>query len=134
MVMDVEERTSTEERVSRIEGVLPHLAAKSDVAESETRVTRQIADLRTETRTGFAELRKENVESEARVTRQIADLRTETRTQIAETEARVTQQIADLRTETQTQIAKSETRMIRWMIAIASLMVAAITLIDRLFG
>ena len=105
MVIDVEERTSTEERVSRIEGVLPHLATKADV-----------------------------VESEARVTRQISDLRTETRTQIAETEARVTRQIADLRTETQTQIAKSETRMIRWMIAIASLMVAAITLIDRLFG
>ena len=127
MVMDVEERTSTEERVSRIEGVLPHLATKADVVESEARVTRQIADLRTETRTQI-------VESEARVTQQIANLRTETTRQIAETEARVTRQIADLRTETQTQIAKSETRMIRWMIAIASLMVAAITLIDRLFG
>ena len=49
-----EERPTTEERVSRIEGVLPHLATKADVAEvrveiaeSEARLTKQIAESET---------------------------------------------------------------------------------------
>ena len=50
-----EQRPSTEERVSRIEGAQPHLATKADVAEAEARITRQIA------------------EAEARLTKQIAE-------------------------------------------------------------
>ena len=49
-----EERPTTEERVSRIEGVLPHLATKADVAvvrteiaKAEARLTKQIAESET---------------------------------------------------------------------------------------
>ena len=55
MTINIEERPSTEERVSYLEGAYGHLATKEDVAdlrtaiaESETRVTRQIAELRAE--------------------------------------------------------------------------------------
>lgn len=71
------------------------------IAESEARVTHQIADLRTEVRTGFAELRKENAESEARTTRQISE---------------------------------AQARNTRWLLMIGGLMIAIITLIDRLLG
>ena len=72
MVMRAEERPSTEERLSRLEGAYPHLATKADVAELR------------------ADFRAEN--------------------------------------------AKSEARMIRWLLAVGGLIVAAITLIDRLLG
>ena len=65
-----ERRPSTEERVSRIEGVQPHLATKADVAEVETRLTRQIAE--SETR-----LTRQIVESEARTNELIAAFRDE---------------------------------------------------------
>ena len=42
-----EERPTTEERVSRIEGVLPHLATKADVAELRADLTKQIAESET---------------------------------------------------------------------------------------
>ena len=43
-----EERQSVEERVSRIEGAQAHFATKADVAQSETRITRQLAEIRAE--------------------------------------------------------------------------------------
>ena len=43
-----EERPSIEERVSRIEGAQAHLATKADAAQSETRITRQLAEIRAE--------------------------------------------------------------------------------------
>ena len=61
-----EQRPSTEERVSRIEGAQPHLATKADVAEAEARIARQIAE--SETRTN-----RQIAESEARLTKQIAE-------------------------------------------------------------
>ena len=42
-----EERPTAEERVSRIEGVLPHLATKADVAELRADLTKQIAESET---------------------------------------------------------------------------------------
>ena len=42
-----EERQTTEERVSRIEAVLPHLATKADVAELRADLTKQIAESET---------------------------------------------------------------------------------------
>ena len=74
-----EERPSTEERVSRIEGEQRHLATKADIAE----------------------LRAEIAKSEAR---------------------------------TSARIAASEARNIRWMIALITLAIAAITLLDKLLG
>lgn len=79
MVINTEERRSTEERVSRLEGGYEHLATKADVA---------------------------NV-----------------RTEVAESESRTAQRIAG-----------AEARITRLLIAIGVLIVAAITLIDRLFG
>ena len=43
-----DERQSTEERVSRIEGAQAHLATKADLAQAETRITGQIAEIRAE--------------------------------------------------------------------------------------
>ena len=42
-----EERPTTEERVSRIEGVQTHLATKADVAELRADLTKQIAESET---------------------------------------------------------------------------------------
>ena len=42
-----EERPTTEERVSRIEGVLPHLATKADAAGVRADLTKQIAESET---------------------------------------------------------------------------------------
>ena len=61
-----EERPTTEERVSRIEGVQTHLATKADVAEVRT----EIAESEARTATRIAE-------SEARTTAQIAEVRAE---------------------------------------------------------
>ena len=77
--LTTEQRPSTEERVSRIEGEQRHLATKADIAE----------------------LRAEIAKSEAR---------------------------------TSARIAASEARNIRWMIALITLAIAAITLLDKLLG
>ena len=59
-----EERPTTEERVSRIEGVLPHLATKADVAELRADLTVRIAEVETR-------LAKQIAESETRIVRWI---------------------------------------------------------------
>ena len=66
-----EERPTTEERVSRIEAVLPHLATKADVAGVraeiagvETRLITRIAEVETR-------LTKQIAESETRIVRWI---------------------------------------------------------------
>lgn len=62
----------------------------------------------------------------AKVRTELADVRTElanVRTENAEAEARTAQRIAD-----------AQARNTRWLIAIGGLIVAAITLLDRLFG
>ena len=140
MVMRAEERPRAEERLSHLEGAYDHLATKADVAdvrtdvaESENRVIRQVAegraetaDLRTEVRTGFAE-------AEARADRQIAELRMENaelRKENAEAEARANQQFAEARREN----AENQARNTRWIIAVGGLIVAVITLLDRLLG
>ena len=52
--LTTEERPSTEERVSRIEGERRCLAAKSDVAELRAKVLAQLAELRAEVRAELA--------------------------------------------------------------------------------
>ena len=80
MTINIEERPSTEERVSYIEGAYGHLATKEDVAnlradmrtaiaESETRVTRLVAESETRTTKLIAELRAEIAESQTKSTR-----------------------------------------------------------------
>lgn len=93
MATNTEERRSTEERVSRLEGGYDHLATKADVAQTRT----EVANVRTE----VANVRTENAESESRTAQRIAD---------------------------------AQSRNTRWLIAIAGLIIAAVTLIDRLFG
>ena len=65
-----ERRPSTEERVSRIEGAQPNLAAKADVAQVETCITRQIAE-------SEARITRQIIESEARIAKQLAEVRDE---------------------------------------------------------
>ena len=65
-------------------------------------------------------------EDVANVQTEVANVRTEVanvRTEVAESEARTAQRTAE-----------SEARNRRWLIAIGGLIVAAITLLDRLFG
>ena len=62
-----EERPTAEERVSRIEAVLPHLATKADVAEVRT----EIAESEARTAERIAEVRAEMAKSETRTVRWI---------------------------------------------------------------
>ena len=63
--------TTTEERLSHLEGAYEHLATKADLQALETRMTKQIAD------------------SETRMTKQITDSETRMTKQIAESETRI---------------------------------------------
>ena len=99
---------------------------RTEIANLDTRLSTQIAELRAEQRTQTAEVRTE-----------IAEVRTE----IANLDTRFSTQIAELRTEQRTQtagvrteIASLETRLIRWMVGTV-LATGALTLgIIRLFG
>ena len=64
-----EERPTTEERVSRIEAVLPHLATKADVAELRADVTMRIAESEARTAAQIAEVRAEMAKFETRMVR-----------------------------------------------------------------
>ena len=64
-----EERPTTEERVSRIEAVLPHLATKADVAELRADVTMRIAESEARTAALIAEVRAEMAKFETRMVR-----------------------------------------------------------------
>ena len=63
--------TTSEERLSRLEGAYEHIATKADLQALETRMTQQIAD------------------SEARSAKQRADMETRLTKQIAEAETRI---------------------------------------------
>ena len=65
MAVITEERLSTEERVSRIEGGQAHLATKADVAQSEARTAERIAESDARNAAQFAEIRKELAEHSA---------------------------------------------------------------------
>ena len=64
-----EERPTTEERVSRIEGVQTHLATKADVAELRADVTMRIAESEARTAALIAEVRAEMAKFETRMVR-----------------------------------------------------------------
>lgn len=123
MVINVEERPPTEERVSYLEGAYGHLATKADVADARADLRTAIAE--TETRVTQAV-----AETETRVIQLVAESETRMTRLIAESETRTTKLIAELRAE----IAESQTKATRWMLAIAGFIIAAITLLDRLFG
>ena len=81
--------TTTEERLSHLEGAYEHLATKADLQALETRMIKQIAD------------------SETRMTKQITD-----------SETRMTKQIADLNTDSAKRTAESETRIVKWVVGV----------------
>ena len=115
MVINTEERPRAEERLSHLEGAYGHLATKADVA-----------DLRTETRTGFAEAETRTNQQIAELLRENAELRRET----AELRSEMRTGFAEGRTEN----AENQARNTRWIIAVGALVVAAVTLLDRLLG
>ena len=112
MNIRAEENAATEDRISRLEGAHEHLATKADVAEvrtaiaeSESRTTQRIADLRTENeeqRNRSLEERVSYLEDAHKYLATKADV-AEVRTAIAEFETRIAQRIADLRTENEEQ-------------------------------
>ena len=140
MAMRTAERPTTEERVGYLEGAYSHLPTKSDVFEVEKQLSAKVgearsetAELRTETRTGFA-----NTQTEfANLRTEIAELRTETRTGFANTQtefANVRTEIAEAEARITKMIADSQAQTIRWVIAACVLAVAIVTAIDRIFG
>ena len=151
MAMRAAERPTTEERVGYLEGAYSHLPTKSDVFEVEKQLSAKIgeardetAELRTETRTGFANTQTEfaNVRTEMRTgfantQTETAELRTETRTGFANTQtefANVRTEIAEAEARITKMIADSQAQTIRWVIAACVLAVAIVTAIDRIFG
>ena len=125
-VADSEGRVATtEERVSYIEGALPELARRSDVAEVRT----EMADFRTEVKT------------------EMADFRTEVKTEMVSVKAdvavlsgrmdRVEQDLKELKVSVdklETRVAETETRLIRWMIGVGVLIVGAMTILQMFFN
>ena len=97
---------------------------RAEIANLDTRLSKQIAELHAEMQTQIAEMQTQIAEMQT----QIAELRTEQRTQTAELRTEQRTQAAELRTE----IASLETRLVRWMvgtvIATATLTVAIVRL------
>ena len=115
MAVITEERLSTEERVSRIEGGQAHLATKADVAQSEARTATRIAE--SEARNS-AQIAESEARSSARIDMVLAEL------------AEIRKEFAEFRVE----MAQRETRMTIWMLTIGGFGIAAITILYRLLG
>ena len=125
-VADSEGRVATtEERVSYIEGALPELARRSDVAG----IRIEMADFRTEVKT------------------EMADFRTEVKTEMADVKAdvavlsgrmdRVEQDVKEIKVSVdklEARVAETETRLIRWMIGIGALIVGALAVLQMFFN
>ena len=150
-VADSEGRVpSTEERVSYIEGVLPELARRSDMAEIRV----ELAEFRTESRTELAEFKTEIRIELAGVKVELAEFKTEVRTELTDVRTeladvkaevavldtrldRVEQDVKDLKVSVdnlETAVSKMETRLVRWMIGIGALVVGAIAASQILFN
>lgn len=125
-VADSEGRVpSTEERVSYIEGALPELARRSDVAEIRV----ELAEFRTESRTELAEFKTEIRAELADVKADIAVLDTRL--------DRVEQDVKGLKVSVdnlEIAVSKMETRLVRWMIGVGALVVGAIAASQILFN
>ena len=140
-----EERATTEERVSYLEGSYAHMPTKADVFEVEKQLSDRIDDARTEFRAGLDDARTEfrtelaKLRAEIRtettdLREKIAELRAEMQTGFAELRAEMRAGFAELRAE----IAEGGDRMVKWLIAIAAVGVVvfavATTVLIRIFG
>ena len=139
-VADSEGRVpSTEERVSYIEGALPELARRSDVAEIRV----ELAEFKTEVRTELADSRTEL----AGVKVELAEFKTEVRTELADVKAdvavldtppdKVEQDVKGVKVSVnnlEIALSNMETRLVRWMIGIGALVVGAIAASQILFN
>ena len=139
-VADSEGRVpSTEERVSYIEGALPELARRSDLAEIRV----ELAEFRTEVRTELADSRTEL----AGVKVELAEFKTEVRAELADVKAdvavldtppdKVEQDVKDVKVSVnnlEIALSNMETRLVRWMIGIGALVVGAIAASQILFN
>ena len=143
-VADSEGRVpSTEERVSYIEGALPELARRSDVAEIRV----ELAEFRTEVRTELAGVKVELAEFRTESRTELAEFKNEVRTELADVKAdvavldtrldRVEQDVKDLKVSVnnlEIAVSKMETRLVRWMIGVGALVVGAIAASQILFN
>ena len=143
-VADSEGRVpSTEERVSYIEGVLPELARRSDMAEIRV----ELAEFRTESRTELAEFKTEIRTELAGVKVELAEFKTEVRTELADVKAevavldtpldRVEQDVKDVKVSVnnlEIALSNMETRLVRWMISIGAVVVGAMVVLQMFFN
>ena len=125
-VADSEGRVpSTEERVSYIEGALPELARRSDVAEIRV----ELAEFRTESRTELTEFKTE-------IRAELADVKADVA--VLDTRLdRVEQDVKDLKVSVdnlEIVVSKMETRLVCWMIGVGALVVGAIAASQILFN
>ena len=116
MTMRTVERATTEERVSFLEGAYNHLPTKSDVFGVEKQLSDRIAQSRTE------------------LSDRISESRTESRTENADLRTEMREGFAQLRTEIAEAVADAQARTTRLIIVVAGVSIAAVTLLDRLFG
>ena len=114
-VADSEGRVpSTEERVSYIEGALPELARRSDVAEIRV----ELAEFKTEIRAELADVKADVAVLDTRLDR-------------------VEQDVKDLKVSVdnlEIVVSKMETRLVCWMIGVGALVVGAIAASQILFN
>ena len=127
MTMRTVERATTEERVGYLEGAYNHLPTKSDVFGVEKQLSDRIAQSRTELSDRIAE-------SKTELSDRIAESRTESRTENAELRTEMREGFAQLRTEIAEAVADAQARTTRLIIVVAGVSIAAVTLLDRLFG
>ena len=125
-VADSEGRVpSTEERVSYIEGALPELARRSDVAEIRV----ELAEFRTESRTELAEFKTE-------IRAELADVKADVA--VLDTRLdRVEQDVKDLKVSVdnlEIAVSKMETRLVCRTIGVGALVVGAIAASQILFN
>ena len=148
MTMRTSERSTTEERVSFLEGAYDHLPTKSDVFKVEKELSAQIAKSRSENAETRTELSDRITESRTELSDRIAKSQTENAKLRAEMQAGFAQQRAENAASEERlakMIAESEARMtktnsanqartIGWVIGACVLAVAIVTAIIRIFG
>ena len=111
--------TTSEERLSRLEGVYDHLASKSDLV--EVRADLNVSMARLATNAELVELKTDMAQLVTKA--ELADVKSELKTDIAQlaTKQELASEIARLRIES----AQRETRLIKWMVGTIVASVAA---------
>ena len=92
--------TTTEERLSRLEGGYEHVATKADIASVRGELKAEIAALRGELKTDIADVRTEIAATRGELKTDIADVKTE---------------VAALRGELKVEMHRLNAKMHRWM-------------------